>query len=226
MPRRPPPAAPGEYIVTSATGNKISRRAAIYGATNIVLGGKCTIHARALIRGDLSRIVRVASADGDARAEAGAASSVVIVMGRYGCVDVGAVLRPPAKTYQGCVCVRGLTQPVFLLSVAHRRPRLHRRRYHRRGRTDRQLCAHRRAVCHRTLCLLALTQGRFSIIRDCAVVLDGAVLAPHTVVPSMCVYGGSPATFVAALPESFQEVREHESRTYYYAFRPPPAVRR
>jgi len=93
MPRAAAPEAPaGEYIRTASTGNKISRRCAIYGASNIVLGGKCLIEHRATLRGDLSR----------PRAQA-SGSSVALVTGRYVCVGEGSTLRPPAKTYQGCV---------------------------------------------------------------------------------------------------------------------------
>lgn len=72
-------------------------------------------------------------------------------------------------------------------------------------------------------------QGRFCVIRDGAQILDGAVLAPQTVVPSHCIYGGSPgkhvrltaARRVGTLPESFTSSQELDSRTYFHAFRPP-----
>ncbi|KAL4400445.1 dynactin complex protein [Malassezia pachydermatis] len=99
---RPPPtpsARPGEYIQTTATGNKISRRAIIYGASNIVLGGKCTIHSDVMIRGDLTRVVRATSDGSMPKNES--SSSVVIVTGRYVSLGEGTVVRPPCKTYQG-----------------------------------------------------------------------------------------------------------------------------
>ena len=75
----------------------------------------------------------------------------------------------------------------------------------------------------------AYTQGRFCVIRDGAQILDGAVLAPQTVVPSHCIYGGSPGTHrqlttarrVGTLPESFTSSHELDSRTYFHAFRAP-----
>ena len=96
MPRAaaPPEAPPGEYIRTASTGNKISRRCAIYGASNIVLGGKCLIEHRAVLRGDLTRPPRTP-----------ASGSVALATGRYVCIGEGSTLRPPAKTYQGCVGV-------------------------------------------------------------------------------------------------------------------------
>lgn len=131
---------PRDYIQTAATGNALSRRAAIYGASNIVLGGKCIVEHRAILRGDLQRTVR---ADGDERA-----SAVVIAMGRYGHVGEHAVLRPPHKTYKGYV-VR-LTQSLFLLSAAPRRPRHDRRTDRSRGGANRQPCRDRRRLCART----------------------------------------------------------------------------
>lgn len=51
-------------------------------------------------------------------------------------------------------------------------------------------------------------QGRFVIIKDCAKIADGAVVAPGTVVPSMTVFGGQPAKFVSELPETWPELME------------------
>lgn len=45
------------------------------------------------------------------------------------------------------------------------------------------------------MCSACSCQGKFCILRDGAVVLDGAVLAPNTVVPSMCIFGGVPGTY-------------------------------
>ena len=35
-------------------------------------------------------------------------------------------------------------------------------------------------------------QGKFAIIKDCAKVLDNAVIPPNTVVPALATFGGSP----------------------------------
>ncbi|PVF93545.1 putative dynactin Arp1 p25 subunit RO12 [Serendipita vermifera] len=75
-----------EYIETD-TGNKVSRRATIAGAQNIILGGKTIISNSAIIRGDLRRV--------------GPGPVVVIQLGRYCLVGEGCVLRPPYKTYKG-----------------------------------------------------------------------------------------------------------------------------
>ncbi|KZV70008.1 dynactin subunit p25 [Peniophora sp. CONT] len=75
-----------EYIETD-TGNKVSRRAAISGPQNIILGGKTIISSGAIIRGDLKR--------------AGPGHSVVISLGRYCLVAENCIMRPPYKTYRG-----------------------------------------------------------------------------------------------------------------------------
>lgn len=64
------------------------------------------------------------------------------------------------------------------------------------------------------------TQGRFTIIKDCAVILDNTVLAPGTVVPSMTVFGGSPGRVIQDLPESYPEIVEKAARDYYTNFKP------
>jgi dynactin-5 len=39
---------------------------------------------------------------------------------------------------------------------------------------------------------LALSQGKFAIIKDCAKIADNTVLAPNTVVPALSLFAGSP----------------------------------
>ncbi|WVN88399.1 uncharacterized protein L203_103608 [Cryptococcus depauperatus CBS 7841] len=74
------------YIETE-TGNKVSRKALITGATNIVVAGKSIICASSILRGDLRRST--------------AGQHVVISMGRYCVIGEGAVVRPPGKIYKG-----------------------------------------------------------------------------------------------------------------------------
>ncbi|CAD6572151.1 MAG: hypothetical protein TREMPRED_000463 [Tremellales sp. Tagirdzhanova-0007] len=76
----------GTYIETD-TGNKISRKAVITGATNIILGGKTIVQTGAILRGDLRRST--------------AGQHVVISMGRYCSIGEGAIIRPPGKIYKG-----------------------------------------------------------------------------------------------------------------------------
>ncbi|PWN29330.1 putative dynactin Arp1 p25 subunit RO12 [Jaminaea rosea] len=81
------PYPPNEYIQTSHTLNRVSRKAVLHGTSNIVLGGKCIIHSGAMVRGDLKR--------------AASGSTIAISTGRYCVVGEGTVLRPPYKTYKG-----------------------------------------------------------------------------------------------------------------------------
>ncbi|GMK57882.1 hypothetical protein CspeluHIS016_0407160 [Cutaneotrichosporon spelunceum] len=76
----------GTYVETD-TGNKVSRKATILGAQNIVLAGKSIIQTRAIVRGDLRRNQT--------------GSYVVISMGRYCLLGERAILRPPGKIYKG-----------------------------------------------------------------------------------------------------------------------------
>lgn len=82
-----------EYIQTSNTLNRVSRKAHLCGTSNIVLGGKCIIHANALIRADLRR-----SATSSASSQM---ANHVVTTGRYCVVGEGAIVRPPYKTYKG-----------------------------------------------------------------------------------------------------------------------------
>ncbi|WWD17222.1 hypothetical protein CI109_101660 [Kwoniella shandongensis] len=76
----------GTHIETD-TGNKVSRKATIAGATNIILGGKSIIQTGSILRGDLRRST--------------AGQHVVISMGRYCLIGEGAIIRPPGKMYKG-----------------------------------------------------------------------------------------------------------------------------
>ncbi|WFD28573.1 nicotinate phosphoribosyltransferase [Malassezia nana] len=186
MPHAPPPpdTPAGDYIRTASTGNKISRRCSIYGAANIVLGGKCLIEHRATLRGDLTRATRAQ----------GSGSSVALMTGRYVCVGDGCVLRPPAKTYQGVFSYFPMRMGDYVRIGAHSIVEAA------------QIGSH---VDIGANCII----GRFCIVRDGAQIQDGAVLAPHTVVPSHCVFAGSPARRVGTLPESFVESHESATMT-------------
>jgi dynactin-5 len=64
-----------------------------------------------------------------------------------------------------------------------------------------------------------LEQGRFTIIKDCAIIQDDTVLAPGTVVPSMTVFGGSPGVLMGDIPESYPEILEAAALNYYAEFK-------
>lgn len=62
------------------------------------------------------------------------------------------------------------------------------------------------------------SQGRFVIIKDCAKISDGSIVAPGTVIPSMAVYdGSSPAQQVDELPETWPELMEAQSFVFFVA---------
>lgn len=61
--------------------------------------------------------------------------------------------------------------------------------------------------------------GRFVIIKDCARILDGSVVAPNTVIPSFSIFAGSPATLIGELPETFSETSETKMKDFYQRFR-------
>lgn len=97
-----------EYIQTAHTMNRVSRKAVLYGTSNIVLGGKCILHSGAIIRGDLRRAIAASSQGGGAGSGSGSGSTatqqqqpIAVGTGRYCVVGQGAILRPPYKTYKG-----------------------------------------------------------------------------------------------------------------------------
>lgn len=58
-----------------------------------------------------------------------------------------------------------------------------------------------RLFCHRApfqpMCccsIVSCVQGRRCLLKDCCRIEDGTVLAPDTIVPPFCVFGGSPGT--------------------------------
>eukprot|EP00826_Nyctotherus_ovalis_P055089 TRINITY_DN7293_c0_g1_i10.p4 TRINITY_DN7293_c0_g1~~TRINITY_DN7293_c0_g1_i10.p4 ORF type:complete len:117 (+),score=43.60 TRINITY_DN7293_c0_g1_i10:73-423(+) len=64
--------------------------------------------------------------------------------------------------------------------------------------------------------------GQRAIIRGNSVVLPNSIVPPEGVVPPFTVYGGRPATFVAELPESVQEVFKHKAICEYLKFKRKP----
>ena len=60
--------------------------------------------------------------------------------------------------------------------------------------------------------------GHRSKIHDNCKILDGSILAPDTVVPPYCVFGGQPAIYLGELPESMQIVNENLAKSFYNNF--------
>lgn len=79
MPPKKTPKSP--YVITES-GNRISRKAALSGLQNIVLGGKTVIDHGSKIRGDLQR-------PGN--------NAPIIAIGRYCIVSENVVVEPPSK---------------------------------------------------------------------------------------------------------------------------------
>lgn len=50
--------------------------------------------------------------------------------------------------------------------------------------------------------------GEFAIVKDYVRLLDGAVVAPHQVIPSFSIVAGAPARVIAELPEGAVDALE------------------
>jgi dynactin-5 len=91
--------------------DKVSRKAVITGATNIVLGGKSVIQAGQsllLLRANGRRTDNLGAVlRGDLRRST-AGQHVVISMGRYCSIGEGTIIRPPGKIYKGYVYLPSL----------------------------------------------------------------------------------------------------------------------
>jgi dynactin-5 len=86
--------------------------------------------------------------------------------------------------------------------------------------------------------ILLLSQGKFTIIKDCTKIADNTIIPPNTVIPALTLFAGSPGAqrgitkqksssflldtghFVEDLPESTQEVVEAQTKSYYARFQP------
>ncbi|EKD05682.1 hypothetical protein A1Q2_00018 [Trichosporon asahii var. asahii CBS 8904] len=174
----------GTYI------DKVSRKAFIQGATNIVLHGKSIIQTRAILRGDLRR------------STPNNAHHVVLSLGKYCLVGEGAVLRPPGKIYKGTFTF----YPVRIGDCVHIGPD---------AIVEAASVGHGVEIGARAIVPPwfpeAHLQGKFAILKDYAVILPDAVLPDGAVVPSYTVWGGNPARLVDTLPETYQETVEERS---------------
>ncbi|KAE8215623.1 hypothetical protein CF327_g1153 [Tilletia walkeri] len=204
-----PPKPISRYIETQAK-NIIAREAVISGSHFIVLGGKCVVHSGAILRADLrrSQVGNNSAVPGGAvsspapgRGERGSGSTphIVISMGRYCTVGEGCVVRPPYKIYQGNFSY----YPTKLGDHVTVGPN-----------TVLEAQTVGNYVDIGANCVI----GRFVNIKDCARILDGTVLAPNTVVPSLTIWAGSPGKQVAELHESFQDECEARNRRGFREF--------
>ncbi|KAK0531766.1 hypothetical protein OC835_003562 [Tilletia horrida] len=217
QPQPPPPVKPVSRYIETQAKNIIAREAVINGSHFIVLGGKCIVHPGAILRADLRRSqvgtgtgpnAGSAGAGGGAggaggreggRGAGGATPHIVISMGRYCSVGEGCVVRPPYKIYQGLFSY----YPTKLGDHVSVGPN-----------TVLEAQTVGNYVEIGANCVI----GRFVNIKDCARILDGTVLAPNTVVPSLTIWAGSPGKQVAELHESFQEECESRNRKTFREF--------
>ncbi|KIS69724.1 putative dynactin Arp1 p25 subunit RO12 [Mycosarcoma maydis] len=195
------PYHPNEYVQTALTGNKVSRKATILGSQNIILGGKCIIQHGAIIRGDLKRISPSSTSSTAVGSQTQPAQSVAIFIGRYCILAESSVIRPPYKTYKGIFSYYPMKMGDHVSVGAN---------------TVLEAASVGSHVEIGANCLV----GRFVIIKDCARILDGSVVAPNTVIPSFSIFGGSPARLVGELPETFSESCEAKMKHFYQRFRP------
>lgn len=92
----PIPVSSSTYQTTSS-GNLISVRARIYGATAIVLHGRNVVEPGVILRGDLRRFLGTSSASSKKESD----GQMAIVMGRYCRIGEDSMIRPPGKMTKG-----------------------------------------------------------------------------------------------------------------------------
>ncbi|KAK9359136.1 trimeric LpxA-like protein [Lipomyces starkeyi] len=173
----------GEYIETES-GNRISRKAVILGSQHILLGGRSTILPECVVRGDLHRPSSASSAG-----TAGASVNI----GRYSFLEKGVVIKPPFKFYKGSLVYYPLKIGNFVSIGAN---------------SIIEAATIGSYVNIGSNCVV----GKFAIIKDCVLVLDGTVIPSTACIPPFSVVAGNPAIVVDELPESSAEVFERRAR--------------
>ncbi|KAK9342886.1 trimeric LpxA-like protein [Lipomyces starkeyi] len=189
----------GEYIETES-GNRISRKAVILGSQHILLGGRSTILPECVVRGDLHR-PSSASSTGTAGAS--------VNIGRYSFLEKGVVIKPPFKFYKGLVTIYHIHEPTLtpLRSLVYYPLKIG--NFVSIGANSIIEAATIGSYVNiGSNCVV----GKFSIIKDCVLVLDGTVIPSTACIPPFAVVAGNPAIVVDELPESSAEVFERRAR--------------
>lgn len=182
--------APKSSYISTDTGNKVSRKSAIYGSQNIILGGKTIIQPSVVLRGDLRRAGAVG---------AGTGGQVTISVGKYSVLGEGCTVRPPCKAYKGVFSYYPLKIGDFV-SI---------------GSGSIISCATiGNGVDIGKNCII----GPFSILKDNCKINDNSVVGAGSIVPSLVEWGGSPAGFIHTLPESTPESVEARAKNFYNTF--------
>ncbi|KAK4235201.1 trimeric LpxA-like protein [Achaetomium macrosporum] len=181
MSRRPPR---GEYIETD-TGNKVARKATLVGTQNIMLGGKTVIQPEVMIRGDLIRTIQASSQS----ASGAPPNNTAVSIGRYCFLSRGCCLRPPGRLYKGTFTYMPLRMgdhvfvgPGSVIQAASVGSHVH--------------------------IGTNVVVGEFAIIKDYVRILDGTVVPPNMVIPSLSIVAGQPARLIGEVPEGGHEAFE------------------
>jgi dynactin-5 len=174
------------------TGNRVSRRSAILGTQNIILGGKTTIHGDVLLRGDLYRPAPAAPTASGAPSK----TPIAIAIGRYCILSPGCTLKPPSKLYRGVYSYYPLKvgDHVFVGEGA---------------------IVEAAVIGNYVQIGKGCVIGRFAIIKDCVRILEGTVVAPGTVIESWSVVAGRPGRVVGKVEEG--ELESLDLRSGYRA---------
>lgn len=152
-----------------------------------MLGGKTIIMAEAMIRGDLSRAgTAPSSSSGGASAPA---NNTAVAIGRYCFLSRACCLRPPGRMYKGAFTYMPLRMGDHVF-------------------VGQGSIVQAASVGSHVHIGDNVVVGEFAIIKDYVRVLDGAVVAPNTVVPSFSVVAGQPARVVGEVPEGGHEAFE------------------
>lgn len=181
MPPKPRPTARGDYVETE-TGNKVSRKAQLYGTQHIFLSGRAVIQPNVCIRGDLRAATPANTSDPSSKTTPAYNTSITI--GRYTFLGAGSVLRPPYRLCQGAVVYSPLKigDHVFVgegcvIEAASIGDHVH---------------IGNGAVV-----------GKMAIIKDGVKILEGTVVPTGMVVASGSVVGGQPARVVGEVGEGW-----------------------
>lgn len=147
-----------------------------------------------MIRGDLVRTAPSSSSSSSTPGSGAATSNTAVSIGRYCFLSRGVVLRPPGRMYKGTYTHMPLRMGDHVLVGA--------------GSVVQAATVGNHVSIGR-----GCTVGEFAILKDYVKVLDGAVVAPFTVIPSFSIVAGRPARVVGEIPEGGHD--EFELRDLY-----------
>ena len=175
MPPKPRPTARGDYLETE-TGNKVSRKAQLYGTQHVFLTGRAVIQPLVCIRGDLRPTAPSSSTDPSSKPTA-PTYATSITIGRYTFLSTGCVLRPPYRLQQGAMVYSPLKigDHVFV---------------------GEGCVIEAASIGDHVYIGKGAIVGKMAIIKDGVKVLEGAVVPTGMVVASGSVVGGQPGRVV------------------------------